>query len=320
MMDNAKKTPLMTRLVEVFLRGDVAILLVAVSLVLGLAALWRTPREEEPQIVVPMADVFVSAPGLSAEEVERKITIRLERLLYQIDGVEYVYSMSRPGECIVTVRFYVGEDRENSIVKLYNKVQSNVDQVPPAVASWVVKPVEVDDVPIVNVTLWSDRSELYSDHELRRLAEQLQNELESIPKTNIIRVIGGRPRRIRVELDPVRLAGRQTSALQVAQALQASNVQLRAGQFEQQNMEGHTGVFLLQVREHGVGQDKAAHFGKEDDQYPFRSMVDGTGAPFPVENGEDPAYKLPGNPIPESIDLGGGRALCDRRRRLRHVG
>lgn len=98
MTDNAEKTPLLTRLVEVFLRGDVAILLVVVSLVLGMVALWLTPREEKPQIVVPMADVFVSAPGLSAEEVERKITIRLEKLLYQIDGVEYVYSMSRPGE------------------------------------------------------------------------------------------------------------------------------------------------------------------------------------------------------------------------------
>ncbi|NQU23290.1 MAG: efflux RND transporter permease subunit [Candidatus Nealsonbacteria bacterium] len=236
-MDNAKTTPLMTRLVEVFLRGDVAMLLVAVSLVLGVVALWATPREEEPQIVVPMADVFVSAPGLSAEEVERKITTRLEKLLYQIDGVEYVYSMSRPGECIVTVRFYVGEDRENSIVKLYNKVHSNVDQVPPAVTAWVIKPVEVDDVPIVNVTLWSDRPKLYGDHELRRLAEQLQNELQSIPDTSMIHVIGGRPRQIRVELDPARLAARRISALQVAQSLQVSNVHVRAGRFEQQNEE-----------------------------------------------------------------------------------
>ncbi|GAG01541.1 unnamed protein product, partial [marine sediment metagenome] len=109
MTDNSIKTPLMTRLVEVFLRGDVAILLVVASLALGLVALLLTPREEEPQIVVPMADVFVSAPGLSARAVEQKITTRLEKLLYQIDGVEYVYSMSRPGRCIVTVRFYVGE-------------------------------------------------------------------------------------------------------------------------------------------------------------------------------------------------------------------
>ena len=250
MMDDPKKTPLMTRLVEVFLRGDVAILLVVVSLILGLVALWLTPREEEPQIVVPMADVLVSAPGLSAEDMERKITVRLEEMLYQIDGVEYVYSMSRPGECIVTVRFYVGEDRENSIVKLYNKLHSNMDRVPPAVTAWVVKPIEVDDVPIVNLTLWSDRPELYGDHELRRLAEQLQNELQSIPNTNIIRVIGGRPRQIRVELDPVRLAARRISALQVADALRASNVHVRAGRFEQQDEEFvvESGTFVSDAR------------------------------------------------------------------------
>ncbi|MBN2475700.1 MAG: efflux RND transporter permease subunit [Pirellulales bacterium] len=237
MSNTDEKTPWMTRLVEVFLRGDVALLLVVVSVVLGAVSLYLTPREEEPQIVVPMADVFVSAPGLSARLVEEKITARVEKLLTQIDGVEYVYSMSRPEQCIVTVRFYVGEDREDSIVKLYNKIHSNADRVPPEVAGWVVKPIEVDDVPIVNVTLWSDRTELYGDYQLRRMAEQLQNELQAIPNTNQVWVIGGRPRRIRVELDPVRLAARRTSALQVADALRASNVQVRAGQFEQQDTE-----------------------------------------------------------------------------------
>jgi multidrug efflux pump subunit AcrB len=236
MTDPNEKRPLLTRLVQTFLRGDVAILLVGLSLALGVAALLLTPREEEPQIVVPMADVLVSAPGLSAQEVEKQITFRLERLLYQIDGVEYVYSMSRPGQCIVTVRFYVGEDREDSILKLYNKIHSNVDQIPPDVRAWVVKPVEVDDVPIVNVSLWSDRPG-YGDHQLRRIAEQLQNELQSIQNTNRVWVIGGRPRRIRVELDPGSLASRRTSALQVAQALRASNVNVRAGRFEQQDRE-----------------------------------------------------------------------------------
>jgi len=236
--DNAlalEKTPLMTRIVELFLRGDVAILLVLLSLALGAASLYLTPREEEPQIVVPMADVFVSAPGLSATEVEKQVTRRLEKLLYQIDGVEYVYSMSQPGQSAITVRFYVGEDREKSLVKLYNKIHSNMDQTPPVVENWVVKPVEIDDVPIVIVSLWTDRTGLYDDHQLRRLAEELQYELQGIPNTNRVAVIGGRPRRIRVELDPQRLAARQTSALQVANALRASNVHLRSGQFEQQN-------------------------------------------------------------------------------------
>jgi len=234
-MEDQAKTPLLTRIVEVFLRGDVAVSLTLLSLLVGLAALWLTPREEEPQIVVPMADVFVSAPGLSAEEVEQKISVRLEKLLYQIDGVEYVYSMSQFGRCIVTVRFFVGEDREKSLVKLYNKINSNVDQVPPEVTGWVVKPIEVDDVPILNLTLWSERPEFYDDYALRRIAEQLENELQAVENTNRVWVIGGRPRQIRIELDPARLAARRTSPLQVVAALRASNVNLRAGRFEQQN-------------------------------------------------------------------------------------
>ncbi len=266
MTDNTEKTPLMTRIVEAFLRGDVVILMIVVSLALGLVALFLTPREEEPQIVVPMADVFVSAPGLSSQEVEQKITTRLEKLLYQIDGVEYIYSMSKPGAAIVTVRYYVGEDRENSLLKLYNKIHSNADRIPPAVTAWVVKPVEVDDVPIVNVTLWSDRPSLYGDHQLRRLAEQLQNELQSIPNTNSVEVIGGRPRRIRVELDPVRLAARRMSPLQIARALEAGNVTVRAGDFEQQNEQFvvDSGTFVRDARELeelviGVSDNRPVH-------------------------------------------------------------
>ena len=188
------QTPWMTRAVELFLRADAAIILTLLALLLGAAALLLTPREEEPQIVVPLADVIVSAPGLSAHEVEQQVTVRLEKLLYQIDGVEYVYSMSRPGQCVATVRFYVGEDREDSLVKLYNKVNSNVDQIPPVVHDWVVKPIEVDDVPIVVATLWTDRTDLYSDHELRRTAEEIRDELQSIRNTNRVWVVGGRPR------------------------------------------------------------------------------------------------------------------------------
>jgi multidrug efflux pump subunit AcrB len=246
-----ESTPIMTRLVEVFLRGDVAILFVVVSLLLGAASLWLTPREEEPQIVVPMADVFVTAPGLSAKEVEQQVTRRLEKLLYQIDGVEYVYSMSRPGQSVVTVRFYVSEDREDSLVKLYNKINSNTDQIPPVVDSWVVKPIEIDDVPIVIATLWTDRTELYSDHELRRIAEEVQHELQAIPNTNQVWISGGRPRRIRVELDAQRLAARQTSSLQVASALKASNVNQRVGQFEQQDQQFvvEIGTFIKDVKD-----------------------------------------------------------------------
>ncbi|MCB9925960.1 MAG: efflux RND transporter permease subunit [Planctomycetaceae bacterium] len=242
---------IMTRLVELFLRGDVAILIVVVSLMVGTASLLLTPREEEPQIVVPMADVFITAPGLSAAEVEQQVTRRLEKLLYQIDGVEYVYSMSKPGQSIVTVRFYVSEDREDSLVKLYNKVNSNIDQIPPVVESWVIKPIEIDDVPIVIATLWSDRTSMYGDHELRRMAEELQNELQAIPNTNQVWITGGRPRRIRLELDAQQLASRQTSALQVAAALKASNVNQHSGGFEQQDQQilVETGTFIKDIQD-----------------------------------------------------------------------
>lgn len=236
----------MTRLVEMFLRADVAILFIVVSLLLGAASLLLTPREEEPQIVVPMADVIIAAPGLTAREMEQKITLEVEKLLYQIDGVEYVYSMTRPGQAIVTVRFYVGEDREDSLVKLYNKLESNQDIVPPSVQSWVVKPLEIDDVPIVIATLWSNEVDRYGDHHLRRIAEELQHELQAIPNTNQVWVSGGRPRRVRIQLDAQRLAGHQTSPQQVARALQLSNINQHVGTFEQQNREFvvEAGTFL----------------------------------------------------------------------------
>nr|HDM59716.1 efflux RND transporter permease subunit [Bacillota bacterium] len=163
-MDN--RNSITSRIVDSFLKGNLSILLIVVSLIAGVFALQMTPREEEPQIVVPLADVIVQYPGGSAEEVEQMVSSRLERMLYQIDGVKYVYSISRPGMAVVTVRFFVNEDRERSLIKLYNKIQQNVDNIPPGVTGWVVKPIEIDDVPIVNITLFSGR---YSSHQLYRV-------------------------------------------------------------------------------------------------------------------------------------------------------
>lgn len=227
-----KQDSLVHRIVELFVRGNLSILLVLLSLAAGLAALWITPREEEPQIVVPLADVFIQAPGLGSEEIERLVATRLERLLYQIDGVEYVYSMSRPGAAIVTVRFFVGEDREDSLVKLYNKIQSNLDAVPTDVGSWVIKPVEIDDVPIVNVALVSRDPDRYDDFHLRRIAEEIEVRLQSIPEVGPTLLIGGRPRQIRVDLDPGALAARQTSAAEVAWALRVSNTESDTAGFD----------------------------------------------------------------------------------------
>jgi multidrug efflux pump subunit AcrB len=235
MSDKPEKGAFLTKVVDTFLRGDVAIMLVGISLMLGVVALFLTPREEEPQIVVPMADVIVSAPGLSASEVDRRVTQRIEKLLYQIDGVEHVYAMSSPGQCAATVRFYVGEDREDSLLKIYSKMNSSLDLIPPGVESWVVKPIEVDDVPIMNMTLWSDRPELYGDHELRRIAEEVYGELQAIPDTNFVKIISGRPRQIRIKLDPRELAARRLSPLQIAHALREHNAMVRVGEAEQRN-------------------------------------------------------------------------------------
>ena len=223
------------RIIDFFLEHNVTPFLIVFSLILGGIAIGLTPREEEPQIVVPMADVFVRAPSLSARQVERQVAAPLERLLTQIDGVEHVYSMSRPGEAVVTVRFYVGEDREDSLVKIYNKIYSNTDLIPPDVSSWVVKPIEIDDVPIVIATLWSERPDVVDDYGLRRIAEEVRTELQALPQTNRTDIVGGRPRVIRVELDPDALAAHQTAALNVAWALGVSNVRRTTAGYDRRN-------------------------------------------------------------------------------------
>ena len=227
---------MLERVVRTALNGRVPAILMVVALAAGAFALIKTPREEEPQIVVPVADVLIQAPTLDAEQVERLVTTPLEKLLAQIDGVEHVYSTSDDGRAIVTVRFFVGEDREDSLVKLYNKILSNQDLVPPGLTSWVVKPVEIDDVPIVVATLWSNRSDV-DDYDLRRLAQEIALDLQSVADTNRIEVIGGRPRELRVEIDPTAMAARNTAISDVLFALTASNVRLPGGQLQQADQQ-----------------------------------------------------------------------------------
>lgn len=237
-----------SRVIEAFLQGNLAVLIILVMLGSGVAALVLTPREEEPQIVVPLADIMIRMPGATAEEVEQQVASRLERLLYQIDGVEYVYSMSRPGEAIVTVRFYVGEDREASLVKLHNKIMMHTDLVPPGVTGWVVKPIEIDDVPLVNVTLWSQTAD---DFALRRVAEQVEVALQSVPQTGRTEVVGGRRRQLRVMLDPERMASRQVTPLDVDRVLRGANVAIQAGSLRSENREliVESGPFVQSAQE-----------------------------------------------------------------------
>jgi multidrug efflux pump subunit AcrB len=242
---------ILDRLVRRSLDGGIPLFLFAVALVAGLIALQYTPREEEPQIVVPMLDVLVAAPGLSAGQVARQVTIPVEKLLTQIPGVEHVYSTSSTGQAAVTLRFYVGEDREESILNTYNKLHSNQDQVPGVVSGWLVRPVEVDDVPIVLLALWSVDSSLYDDYELRRIAEEISTHLQGIPQTSEVKVSGGRPRTIRVLLSPESLAARKTTALEVSQALMLSNQLQNAGTwtFGNESIVLESGDFIRSIAE-----------------------------------------------------------------------
>ncbi|WP_317930045.1 efflux RND transporter permease subunit [Halioxenophilus sp. WMMB6] len=217
------------KLVRTSLAGGLPLLLLFVSLVLGVLALSLTPREEEPQIVVPMVDVLVAAPGLSSVQVERQVTIPLEKLLAQIPGVENVYSASQAGQSSVTLRFYVGEDREKAILNTYNKLHSNQDKIPPVVSRWQVNPVEVDDVPILLLALWSSNPQQTGDYELRRVAEEVTTFLQSVHHTSVVATVGGRPRTIQILPDPESLAARASSVADIISALQASNLLQSSG-------------------------------------------------------------------------------------------
>ncbi len=219
---------ILSKIVEKFLDGKLSIMLLIISLCLGAASLMVTPKEEEPQIVVPLADIYVSAPGASAEEVEQLVATPLEQLLWQIDGVEYVYSMSKKNMALVTVRFFVGEDREDSLIKLHNRIAMNIDKSTAIVKGWVIKPVEIDDVSIVNITLYSDQ---YGDDVLRRVGEEVLariGRVENISKTTLH---GGREREVRVEMIPEKMQAMGISIMEVHQALQGADASVTAGAF-----------------------------------------------------------------------------------------
>lgn len=225
---------LITGVVRRFLDYRLSVLFMIFALAAGLSGIIATPREEDPQITVPIADVYIQAPGASAEEVEKLVATPLERLLWQIDGVEYVYSVSRRDMAIVTVRFFVGEDRERSLVKLHNKITMNADEVPPVVRGWVVKPVEIDDVPIITLALYSEE---YGDYRIRRTAEELLARLAEVPDISRTSIVGGRRREVRVEPDMERMAGLGISFADVERCLAATDVSVTAGSYGRFNQE-----------------------------------------------------------------------------------
>jgi multidrug efflux pump subunit AcrB len=217
------KTHPIDRLVSYSLTSNLPFVMFLLAVLAGIVALNFTPREEEPQIVVPMIDVWVKVPNLSARQVERQATVPLEKLLNQIPGVEHVYSSSMDGRLSVTLRFHVGENREDALLNTYNKLYSNQDIIPSVVSNWMLKPIEVDDVPIVVMGLYSTAPNLYGDFELRRMAQEISTLLQGIEDTSQVQIIGGRSRQIQILIDPQALAARQTSVLDVYNAIGASN-------------------------------------------------------------------------------------------------
>lgn len=252
------------KIVEAFLTSKLPIVFIIASLMAGVAALIATPREEEPQIVVPVVEVMINFPGASAAEVQNLVTINLERKLWEIDGVEYIYSTSRPGGAVVTARFYVGQERENSILKVYSKIMAYAPDAPPGVTGWVVRPIEIDDVPIVTFAMYSS---IYSDYELKRVANEIAHRIQSIPDTGKTYIAGGRERQIRVLIKPETLAARNVAVLDLVNALKGADINLRAGAMDILNREiiVDAGPFLKSASDVrdliiGVYQDKPVYF------------------------------------------------------------
>ncbi len=220
------------RIAALFIGSKLTPLIMLGALLLGLLAIVATPREEEPQIVVPMADVWLAFPGASAKVVEEQLTKPFERKISEIKGVEYVYSISRPGGALIIVRFYVGQPMEQSLVDLYDKLMSNQDLLPPGAEPFLVKPKDVNDVPIVTVTLSSRR---YGGFELHRLAEQVLEEAKKVPGTSAGFIAGGQVRELRVLIDPARLKAYGLTPLQVAGVIRGENRALPTGRFDSRN-------------------------------------------------------------------------------------
>src|SRR4051812_38679881 len=231
-----------------FIDSKLTPLIIITSVLLGAAAITMLPREEEPQIKVPMMDVLVSMPGCSAKEVEERATRPMEKLLWEIPGVEYIYSTSRPGESLAIVRFKVGEDVEKSLVKLNQKLQSNFDRIPQGVSFPLIKPKSIDDVPILALTFHSQR---YDHLTLRRMVAQVDDAVKQVSLVAETTLIGGARRQVSVLLDPVRLASRNLSAAQVLPMLTQANRQAVGSGMTSNNRETivETGGFLRDIQD-----------------------------------------------------------------------
>jgi multidrug efflux pump subunit AcrB len=228
------KTGMAGRMAAAFVNSKLTPLIIVATLLLGVFATLRTPREEEPQIIVPMADVIVQMPGATSADVERRVTVPMEKFIWEIPGVEYVYSTSGPGRSMSVVRFKVGEDQERAFVRLREKLQSHFDEIPPGATQPIIKPRSIDDVPILALTLHSGTADAA---QLQTIAERVEDAVKQVDNVSETSIIGGRRRELRITLDRDRIAGHGLSMDDVVRAIQATNNKTAAGAFDESNEE-----------------------------------------------------------------------------------
>lgn len=288
---------------KAFINSNLTPLLMVAFMIVGIYSTYLTPREEEPQIDVPIADIFFRYPGAGPEEVESRIIAPMEKILSNIKGVEYVYSTSMPEQAMMVVRFYVGDDVERSYVKLYNEIMKNMDQMPQGVTMPLVKTRAIDDVPVLGLTFWSDA---YSGLELRRIGQEIKSEVEKIEDVAQTQVIGGYARQIKVTLDREKLTKFNLDILSVARQIEMANQQSSSGTFNANDIEYlvKTGNFLQKTEDLenlvvGVFSNQAVYLKQvaevKDDAESVQSYVSfGTGAGDTHEKkrGEFPAITL----------------------------
>ena len=222
------------RLAHSFINSKLTPLFISASLAIGIFAVAIIPREEEPQILVPMLDITTAMPGASPADVEERATLPIETLVHQISGVEYVYSTSAPGQSLVIVRFLVGTPQEDALIKVYSKLYSNFDRMPPGVSQPIIKARSIDDVPILALTLWGEH---YDGYKLRAIAAEIQHNIEQIPDVSETTIIGGLPRTMRVVLSTEKLNAYGLSPMAIVGHLRAANSSLQAGSFSDNNQE-----------------------------------------------------------------------------------
>ncbi len=289
------------KIARAFIDSPLTPLVIVAALLLGLFSIWQTPREEEPQIVVPMLDVFVSMPGASSQEIEQRVTIPMERLLQEIPGVEYLYSTSQSGGSLVIVRFYVGTKEEDAIVRTYNKLYSNFDRIPQGVSQPLIKARSIDDVPILAMTFWGKNYDAYS---LRRIAAEVQERIKQVENVSDTTLLGGQKRELKITLDPQKLAAFRLSPALIARALQTTNQRSSAGSFADglHEIAVESGTFLHSAEEAGkivvavqnarpvyLADVATINDGAED---PADYVYFGTGGAHPDPSGTFPAVTL----------------------------